>query len=58
MPGMKFYDSNVCKFDFFDTAIADILRAIDGRALMGAFILSFCCIDYMGMAMKPRKEQT
>lgn len=52
----KVYDYNILKHDFFDTAVADILRAIDGRALMGSFILSLCCIDYMGMAMNPVKD--
>jgi hypothetical protein len=54
---MKVYDYNIVKFDFFDTAVADILRAIDGSSLMGSFILSFCCIDYMGLAMNPTKEK-
>ena len=54
---MKVYDYNIVKFDFFDTAVADVLRAIDGGSLMGSFILSFCCIDYMGLAMNPAKEK-
>ena len=54
---MKVYDYNICKFDFFDTAVADILRAIDGGSLMGSFVLSFCCIDYMGMAINPSKRK-
>ena len=39
-----------CKFSFFDTAIGDVLRAIDGKSLMGSMILSFCVIDYMAQA--------
>ncbi len=54
---MKVYHPDICKFDFFDTAVADVLRTIDGRSLMGAFILSFCCIDYMGMAIDPGKDK-
>ena len=54
----KIYDYKICKYDFFDTAIADILRAIDGGSLMGSFILSFCCIDYMGLALDPTKKNT
>ncbi len=50
---MKIYTYNICKYSFFDTAVADILRAIDGNSLMGSFVLGFCCIDYMGMALKP-----
>ena len=52
---MKVYSYNICKYDFFDTAVADIIRAIDGGSLMGGLILAFCCIDYMGMAMNPFK---
>lgn len=54
---MKVYNYNICKFDLFDTAVADVLRAIDGGSLMGSFILSFCCIDYMGMAINPSKAK-
>jgi hypothetical protein len=54
---MRVYNYNICKFDFFDTAVADILRAIDGGSLMGSFVLSFCCIDYMGMAINPNKQK-
>jgi hypothetical protein len=54
---MKMFHPNICKFDFFDTAVADVLRAIDGRSLMGACILTFCCIDYMGMAIDPSKDR-
>lgn len=32
---------------FFDTAIADILRAMDGGSLVGAFVLTLCVIDYL-----------
>lgn len=32
---------------FFDTAVADILRAIDGRSLVGAVTLALCVIDYL-----------
>ena len=53
----KVFDPNLLKHDFFDTAVADILRAIDGGCLMGSFILSLCCIDYMGMALNPRKRR-
>ncbi len=35
------------KRNFFNTAVADIYRAIDGGSLIGAFILSFCLIDHM-----------
>ena len=52
------YTPAILKFDFFDTAVADIFRAIDGGSTMGAFILSFCCIDYMGAAFDPRNKST
>jgi hypothetical protein len=32
---------------FFDTAVADVLRAIDGGSLIGANTLSLCVIDYL-----------
>ncbi|TKJ42463.1 hypothetical protein CEE37_01915 [candidate division LCP-89 bacterium B3_LCP] len=51
------YDYNILKFNFFDTAVADIIRAIEGRSLMGAYILSFCCIDYMGLGLDPTKDR-
>lgn len=41
----------VFKYDLFNTAIADILRAIDGGSYIGAFTLGFCCIDYMGIPL-------
>ncbi len=54
----KTYDYKICKYDFYNTAIADILRAIDGGSLLGALILSFCSIDYMGLALDPTKKNT
>jgi uncharacterized protein YutE (UPF0331/DUF86 family) len=36
-----------CKYSFLDSAVADVLRAVDGKLLMGSMILSFCLIDYM-----------
>ena len=35
------------KRNFFNTAIADVFRAIDAKAEIGAFILTFCLIDYL-----------
>ncbi|BDA80165.1 hypothetical protein LPTSP3_g30950 [Leptospira kobayashii] len=52
------FSNKIAKHDFFDTAVADILRAIDGGSLMGSIILSMCCIDYMGLAMNPEKKNT
>lgn len=54
----KTYDYKICKYDFFNTAIADTLRAIDGGSLLGSLILSFCSIDYMGLALDPTKKNT
>lgn len=34
------------KRNFYNTAVADILRAIDGGSQVGAFVLNFCLIDY------------
>lgn len=39
------------KRNFFDTAVADVYRAIDGGSLMGAFVLTSCLIDYGGAIM-------
>lgn len=38
---------SMVKHCFFDTAIADIFRAIRGGSLMGAFTQSMCAIDAM-----------
>lgn len=35
------------KRNFFNTAIADIFRAIDGGSRIGAFTLTFCLIDHL-----------
>lgn len=35
------------KFNLFDMAVGDIIRAIRGGSLVGAFILCFCLIDYL-----------
>ena len=43
---MDIYFENYRK-SFFDTAVADILRAMDGRSLVGSFILTVCLIEYM-----------
>jgi len=40
-------DLKEVKLRFFDMAIGDILRAIRGQSLMGAFTLSMCAIDAM-----------
>lgn len=39
---------NLLKYRFYSTVVGDILKAVDGGSLGGAFILSFCCIDYLG----------
>lgn len=35
------------KRNFFNTAVADIYRALDGKSIIGGFILTFCLIDYL-----------
>lgn len=40
-------DFSILKLCFFDTAIADIYRAIRGGSLIGAFTQSMCAIDAM-----------
>ena len=45
------------KLNLFDMAIGDIIRAIRGGSLIGAFILSFCLIDYLaGIFYKAQKR--
>jgi hypothetical protein len=43
----KELDIDYFKRSFFNTAVADVYRAIDGKCLIGAFILTFCLIDQM-----------
>lgn len=42
MPDIDFHKRN-----FFNTDVADIYRALDGRSHIGAFILTFCLIDHL-----------
>jgi len=46
-------DVSAAKYRFFDMAIGDIMRAIRGRSLMGAFTLSMCAIDAMAYIRTP-----
>ena len=46
MKGIKLELSTSRKV-FFDTAVGDVLRAMDGLSLVGAFVLSLCVIDYL-----------
>ena len=48
----------VIKYKFFSSAVADIVKALSGGALTGGYILSFCCIDYLGLALHPDKTNT
>ncbi|MHB8276479.1 MAG: hypothetical protein ACYDIA_02340 [Candidatus Humimicrobiaceae bacterium] len=47
------------KWKLFNYAFGDILRAINGRSLMGSFILSFCFIDYLAyiVSINPRDQR-
>jgi hypothetical protein len=47
----------ILKKRFFDTAVADVLRAMDGRALVGATALGLCVIDYLAY-MRPKCKKT
>jgi hypothetical protein len=50
-------DVSGVKYRFFDMAIADIIRAIRGRSLIGAFTLSMCAIDAMAcIRYRPTKR--
>ena len=44
---------NIVRYKFFSTVICDILKTVESAAFTGAFTLSFCCIDHMGLAIKP-----
>ncbi len=46
---------SLIKYRFYSNVISDILKAIECDALGASFVLSFCCIDYMGVAMQPNK---
>lgn len=35
------------KRKFFNTAVADIYRALDGKSYIGGFTLTFCLLDYL-----------
>lgn len=54
----SYFTPEILKFDFFDTAVADIFRAMDGGSILGSYILAFCCIDYMGVAYDPKVKNT
>lgn len=41
------HDIRYHKRNFFNTAVADIYRALDGKSQIGGFILTFCLIDYL-----------
>lgn len=45
---------------FYSQVVGDILKAIDSRAYGGAYILSFCCIDYFSIpiSIKLGKQKT
>ncbi len=53
---MEMITINSIRNNFFNTSIADILRAVDGKSLMGSLILSFCCIDHITQATKPGQK--
>src|SRR5581483_2787180 len=38
----------ILKKRFFDTAVGDMLRALDGGALIGAVTLGMCVLDHLG----------
>jgi len=50
-------EKDAVKYLFFKDVIADMVKAIEGGALTGAFTLSFCCIDYLGFGMYPWRKK-
>lgn len=51
-----FYEYKIHKFKFFDNVIGDILTTVNNGAIPGCYILCFCAIDYMGLALNPKKQ--
>ena len=53
---MSEYNYNVLKYDFYKTAIHGLWKCALSDNTISTFILAFCCIDYMGMALHPQKD--
>lgn len=49
-------EKKIVQYKFYSSIISDILKTLNCGALTGAYILSFCCIDYMGLAINPDKK--
>lgn len=45
---------NIASRYLFFGIVSDILKSIEGGCITGAFTLSFCVIDYMGLALNPK----
>lgn len=48
---------HILKKRFFDTAIGDTLRALDGQSLIGATTLALCVLDHLGYLRSGQGEQ-
>ena len=46
-------ESGILRKRFVDTAVADVLRAVDGGAEMGANALALCLPDYLSYLRDP-----
>lgn len=51
-------DIDLLKRNFFNTAVADVYRAIDGDLRVGSFILTFCLIDHLAWIEYGDKHET
>jgi hypothetical protein len=50
--------SSTLRKRFFESAIADVLRAVDGRALIGSTALALCILDYLAyLRSAPSRKQ-
>lgn len=47
--------SDALRKRFIDTAVGEMLRAVDGRAVMGSVTLGFCIIDYLAYLRRTSK---
>jgi hypothetical protein len=52
----KNVNSNVLRKRFIGTAVADVLRAVDGGAVAGSMTLALCVIDYLAF-LRPESEE-
>ena len=50
-------EHKLLRHKFYSSIVADILKALEGGSFGGAFILSFCCIDYFSTPIALQKNK-